>query len=160
MPIVLYRVDERLIHGQVVVGWGSPLKADRMVVVDDELAGSEWEQELYCLGVPPEVEASFVTVQRARQMHREWTGSNQRTILLFRSIDAVRGLAEQELLRGVEVNLGGMHHAPGRRKVLAYLYLSPDEEDQLKRMVSAGVSVSAQDLPSSRAIPLDQLPHA
>jgi mannose/fructose/N-acetylgalactosamine-specific phosphotransferase system component IIB len=53
MPIVLFRVDERLIHGQVVVGWGGPLHADRIVVVDDAIAGSPWEQELYCLGVPP-----------------------------------------------------------------------------------------------------------
>ena len=67
MPIVLFRVDERLIHGQVVVGWGGPLHADRMVVVDDELAASPWEQELYCLGVPPEIEAAFTASERQRQ---------------------------------------------------------------------------------------------
>ena len=47
MPIVLFRVDERLIHGQVVVGWGSKLRPDRFLVVDAALATSEWEQELY-----------------------------------------------------------------------------------------------------------------
>jgi mannose/fructose/N-acetylgalactosamine-specific phosphotransferase system component IIB len=62
MPIVLLRVDERLIHGQVVVGWGGPLHADRIVIADDEIAGSPWEQELYCLGMPPEMEASFETL--------------------------------------------------------------------------------------------------
>jgi hypothetical protein len=65
MPVVLYRVDERLIHGQVVVGWGGPLNADRLIVVDDDLAASPWEQELYCLGVPAEFEAHFTTVAEA-----------------------------------------------------------------------------------------------
>ena len=64
MPITLLRVDERLIHGQVVVGWGERYHVDRIVVVDDELRRSEWEQELYCLGVPPNVDAAFVDDSR------------------------------------------------------------------------------------------------
>jgi PTS system mannose-specific IIB component/fructoselysine and glucoselysine-specific PTS system IIB component len=44
MSIVLFRVDERLIHGQVVVGWGAELHPDRIIVVDDEIAHSQWEQ--------------------------------------------------------------------------------------------------------------------
>jgi mannose/fructose/N-acetylgalactosamine-specific phosphotransferase system component IIB len=59
MPIVLCRVDERLIHGQVVVGWGTNLHVRRIVVADDELADSAWEQELYRAGVPDEVRPSF-----------------------------------------------------------------------------------------------------
>ena len=45
MPIVLLRVDERLIHGQVVVGWGGPLHADHLVVVDDDIAGSPDDED-------------------------------------------------------------------------------------------------------------------
>ena len=51
MAIVLFRVDERLIPGQVVVGWGNQLHPDCFVVVDDDLAGSPWEQELYSLAL-------------------------------------------------------------------------------------------------------------
>ena len=47
MPIALYRIDDRLIHGQVVVGWGQPLELRFIVLVDDDVAASEWEQELY-----------------------------------------------------------------------------------------------------------------
>ena len=65
MPIVLFRVDERLIHGQVVVGWGQPLDIDYIVLVDDEVAASEWEQELYRMGVPPEMDVHFLSVEEA-----------------------------------------------------------------------------------------------
>jgi mannose/fructose/N-acetylgalactosamine-specific phosphotransferase system component IIB len=66
MPVVLYRVDERLIHGQVVVGWGARLSPDRIVVVDDDIAASDWEQELYMLGLPPQIEGRFEDVATAR----------------------------------------------------------------------------------------------
>jgi mannose/fructose/N-acetylgalactosamine-specific phosphotransferase system component IIB len=44
MAIVLFRVDDRLTHGQVVVGWGRPLGINRIVLVDEQVAGSAWEQ--------------------------------------------------------------------------------------------------------------------
>ncbi len=60
MPVVLYRIDERLIHGQVVMGWGPQLGVEHYVVVDDELATSEWEQDLYRLGLPDATTADFL----------------------------------------------------------------------------------------------------
>src|SRR5829696_4264050 len=118
MPIVLLRVDERLIHGQVVVGWGGPLHADRMVVVDDDLAASPWEQELYCLGVPPEIEARFASLEEARAGYRGWAEGAHRTIVLVRDVATARRLAEAGMLHGTEVNLGGVHHAAGRSALL------------------------------------------
>ncbi|HEX2095047.1 MAG TPA: PTS sugar transporter subunit IIB [Longimicrobiaceae bacterium] len=157
MPIVLFRVDERLIHGQVVVGWGGPLHADRIVVVDDEIAGSSWEQELYCLGVPPEIEASFLGVEDARRRLPTWRSDPHRIVVLVRDLATVRRLAEGELLRNEEVNLGGIHHTVGRERVLPYLFLSPAERDDLRTLAAQGVRLSARDLPGSRRVPLEEL---
>lgn len=158
MPIVLFRVDERLIHGQVVVGWGGPLNADRIVVVDDDIAGSEWEQELYCLGVPPEMEASFVGVPEARRQLAAWRGDPRRIVVLVRGVATVARLAEDGLLQGEDVNLGGIHHAVGRDRVLPYLFLNPEEKAQLRALADRdGVRLSARDLPGSRRVPLDEL---
>lgn len=155
MPIVLFRVDERLIHGQVVVGWGGPLHADRIVVADDEIAASPWEQELYCLGVPPEIEAVFVTVDEARRRIPEWKGG--RVIVLVRDVATARRVAEGGALAGEEVNLGGIHHAEGRTRVLPYLHLGPGDGDALREIAASGAEVSARDLPGSRKVMLDEL---
>lgn len=160
MPIVLFRVDERLIHGQVVVGWGGPLHADRMVVVDDELAASPWEQELYCLGVPPEIEARFHSVAEARGELAAWRADPKRTIVLLRDVAAARRMAEGGALAGEEVNLGGIHHAEGRTQALPYLHLRPAEHDALHEIAALGATVAARDLPASRRVPLDELPCA
>ncbi|HEU4451449.1 MAG TPA: PTS sugar transporter subunit IIB [Longimicrobium sp.] len=157
MPIVLFRVDERLIHGQVVVGWGSPLHADRLAVVDDDLAASPWEQELYCLGVPPEMSAEFFSVDAAREALPAWKTDGRRTIVLVRDVATARRMAEGRLLEGEEVNLGGIHHAEGRDRVLPYLHLRPDERAALDEIAALGASVSARDLPASRKVPLEEL---
>jgi PTS system mannose-specific IIB component/fructoselysine and glucoselysine-specific PTS system IIB component len=93
MPIVLFRVDERLIHGQVVVGWGSQLRPDRYVVVDEALVASEWERELYALGVPEGTEALFVDLAVARESLEQWEASPLRTILLTRDLGTMAALA-------------------------------------------------------------------
>lgn len=157
MPIVLLRVDERLIHGQVVVGWGGPLHADRIVVVDDAIAASPWEQELYCLGVPPEMEASFASVADARARLAEWRDGGARVIVLVRDLETALRLAEGGLLEGDEVNLGGIHHAEGRTRVLPYLHLDDGDRDTLRRIAGAGALVSARDLPASKRVPLEEL---
>jgi mannose/fructose/N-acetylgalactosamine-specific phosphotransferase system component IIB len=157
MPIVLFRVDERLIHGQVVVGWGGPLHADRIVVVDDDLAASPWEQELYCLGVPPEIEARFLSVTAARGDLPAWKSESKRTIVLVRDVSTARRMAEGGLLAGEEVNLGGIHHAAGRDRILPYLHLRPDERGALDEIAAGGAEVSARDLPASRKVPLKEL---
>ena len=157
MPIVLLRVDERLIHGQVVVGWGGPLHADRIVVVDDAIAASPWEQELYCLGVPPGVDAVFATVDEARRQLAAWREDTRRVTVLLRDCQSLERLAADGGLAGVEVNLGGLHSAPGRERVLPYLFLSDADRTSLQRVAEAGATVSARDLPSNRAVPLASL---
>jgi len=157
VPIVLFRVDERLIHGQVVVAWGERLHMDRIIVVDDDLSSSTWEQELYCLGVPPSVEAVFTTVEEARRDYERWREDPRRTIVLVRDLETLERIATDGGLDGQEVNLGGIHFAPGRDRVLPYLFLSAEEREALRRIAAGGVVVSARDLPSSREVPLDDL---
>lgn len=157
MPIVLLRVDERLIHGQVVVGWGGPLHADRIVVADDAIAASPWEQELYCLGVPPEMEAAFASVDEARAELAGWRGGTRRVIVLVRDVQTARRLADGGGLQGEEVNLGGIHDGEGRRRVLPYLHLGPGDDDDLRAIAATGARVSARDLPATSRVALDQL---
>jgi PTS system mannose-specific IIB component/fructoselysine and glucoselysine-specific PTS system IIB component len=156
VPIVLYRVDERLIHGQVVIGWGHELRPTRFVIVDDELADSEWEQDLYRLAVS-DAEVVFESVEGARRRLGEWRDDDERTILLTRDIASMRRLGEGGALAGVRVNLGGLHHAPGRQELLPYLFVSDTDRDDLVRLVSSGAEVVARDLPDAQRVSLASL---
>jgi len=157
VSIVLYRIDERLIHGQVVIGWGSQLRPDRYAVVDDEVAAAPWEQELFVLGLPDDVKVDFLTVEEARSLLGELRASEERTILLTRDIATMAELARGGLLRDASVNLGGIHHAAGRTRIRPYLHLGPGERRELRSLAESGVKVTARDLPGSPRVDLQTL---
>jgi PTS system mannose-specific IIB component/fructoselysine and glucoselysine-specific PTS system IIB component len=155
MSIRLFRIDDRLIHGQVVVGWGQPLGVQFIVLVDDEVRASEWEQDLYRMGVPPEIEVLFASAREAADRMADWQADPRVGILLTGDIATMAAVCAD--CSGVQaINLGGIHHRPGRRERLRYVYLSDDEVHQLKRLASNGVSVTAQDVPTARAVPLEE----
>ena len=155
MPIVLHRIDDRLIHGQVVVGWGRPLGVGFIALVDDTVAASEWEQELYRMGVPPEMTLYFADVASAEREHQTWESDERPGIVLTADIATMARLAVKAPIR--EVNLGGIHHAPGRTQRLRYVFLSPEEEQALRALADRGVVISAQDVPGGKPIELGDL---
>jgi mannose/fructose/N-acetylgalactosamine-specific phosphotransferase system component IIB len=156
VAIELFRIDDRLIHGQVVVGWGQPLDLTFIVLVDDEVASSEWEQELYRMGVPPEMDVHFHTVDEAAERLPHYQSDERRGALLTGDIDTMARLIE--LTRGItRVNLGGIHHRAGRTQRLRYVFLAPDEEKALRSLVARGIDVSAQDVPAARPLALNEV---
>lgn len=162
MGLELYRVDDRLIHGQVVVGWGRPFDIGFVVLVDDEVAASDWEQELYRMAVPPEMEVYFCSVDDAAARHRAFRSDRRRGMLLTGGVDTMRRVVDAVRARDgagaiSTVNLGGVHHRAGRVQRMRYVFLTPAEEQELREIAGGGVVVTAQDVPSSRAVPLDDL---
>jgi mannose/fructose/N-acetylgalactosamine-specific phosphotransferase system component IIB len=156
VAIELFRIDDRLIHGQVVVGWGQPLDLTFIVLVDDEVASSEWEQELYRMGVPPEMDVHFHTVDEAAGKLAAYQTDDRRGALLTGDIETMARLIE---LTGAirRVNLGGIHHRTGRTQRLRYVFLAPDEEQALRSLAARGVDVSAQDVPAARPLALNEV---
>jgi PTS system mannose-specific IIB component/fructoselysine and glucoselysine-specific PTS system IIB component len=156
MAIQLYRIDDRLIHGQVVVGWGQPLNIRFLVLVDDLVASSDWEKDLYRMAVPPEMEIIFNDVATGIRDHARYATDTRPGLLITGDISSM-----YRLVKGVKaignVNLGGIHHRAGRNEKLRYVYLTPDEETQLRDLEAAGVEVTAQDVPSSRPVPLAEV---
>jgi PTS system mannose-specific IIB component/fructoselysine and glucoselysine-specific PTS system IIB component len=155
VTIVLNRIDDRLIHGQVVVGWGQPLDVKFIVLVDDAVAESDWEQELYRMGVPPEMEVRFHGATEAAEKLDGYRTETRPGILLTGDIATMRRLVEKGGVR--EVNVGGIHHRAGRTQHLRYVFLTPDEERALRDLAALGALVTAQDVPAARAIPLEEL---
>lgn len=156
MPVTLYRIDDRLIHGQVVVGWGQPLGIELIVLVDDNVAASDWEQDLYRMGVPPEMEIRFADVASAVRDHASYSTDRRASIVVTGDIATMYRLVEGTGAIN-QVNVGGIHHRAGRAQKMRYLFLTPDEETQLRRLMSTGVKVSAQDVPAARPVPIEDV---
>jgi PTS system mannose-specific IIB component/fructoselysine and glucoselysine-specific PTS system IIB component len=156
VSVELFRIDDRLIHGQVVVGWGQPLGIEFIVLVDDEVRSSEWEQELYRMGVPPEVAVVFAGVDEGIAALPGWQGDERRGIVLTGDITTMARLVEGSHAVAA-VNVGGIHFREGRRERLRYVYLTDAEAAALARLGENGVEVTAQDVPTGRKVPLAEL---
>jgi PTS system mannose-specific IIB component/fructoselysine and glucoselysine-specific PTS system IIB component len=156
VALELFRIDDRLIHGQVVVGWGQPLDLRFIVLVDDEVAASDWEQELYRMGVPPEMDVYFESVAGAAIHIASYLEDPRRGMLLVGDIETMgRLVACTPVIR--RVNLGGIHHRAGRMQRLRYVFLTPGEEAELRKLAQHGIEVTAQDVPAARPVPLDEV---
>ena len=154
MTLEIFRIDDRLVHGQVVVGWCQPCALGFLVLVDDEVARSEWEKELYRMGVPPEMEIVFDSVESAAARLPEYRADPRAGMLLTGDIDTMaRLVAVAPDIRSVTV--GGVHHKAGRVPRSRYVFLTADEEAKLLELAARGVTVVAQDVPQAAATPLE-----
>jgi PTS system mannose-specific IIB component len=147
--IALARVDERLVHGQVRVGWVPHLGARRVVVADDEAAASPLARAAMTMALPPGVTAEVLPVGGV-----DWASlaaSPEPVLVVLRGIaEAERALAAGLTpARAVVLNLGNVHYGRGRRQVTPSVFLSAAEVQGLGRLGAAGFRVEA------RAVPLD-----
>ena len=156
MSLVLYRIDDRLIHGQVVVGWGQRLGIGFIVLGDDGVRANVWEQELYRMGVPPAMDVVFATVAEAAEHLAEWERDPRKGILLTGDVDTMAALcaAVPEVRR---VNVGGIHAREGRTERLRYVFLTEAEAARLRDLAGRGVEVTAQDVPTAKPVPVAEL---
>jgi mannose/fructose/N-acetylgalactosamine-specific phosphotransferase system component IIB len=157
MSIVLCRIDDRLLHGQVVIGWGRPLGIDLIILVDDQVATSDWEQELYRMAVSSDIEVRFLTVAQASAQMSGWQSNGKRGMVLTGDLETMAALraASPEVIQ--RINLGGIHHRPGRRERLPFVYLTDQELKTLLALEAGGALITAQDLPTTPPVSLGAL---
>ena len=155
MSIDVYRVDDRLLHGQVVVGWGQPLHCERIVLVDDEVRASDWEQDLYRMGVPPHMEVVFASVDEAVAQLPAWEADPRPAIVLMGDLDTAAALSTR-CAQVRQLNVGGIHHRAGRTERIRYVYLTDLEAAKLRQIAAGGVTITAQDVPTAAPVPLEQ----
>ena len=152
--ISLIRIDDRLIHAQVVIGWGHVLQPDRIIIADDQVAASDWEQSLYTEATPPEIRVSILTLDETVRRLEGGVFDREKVILLVGHPD--RLLALMDLGLDIEtVNVGGLHYAKGKEKVLDHIYLDDGEKRALRELVKRGVTLEARALPESEPVILN-----
>jgi mannose/fructose/N-acetylgalactosamine-specific phosphotransferase system component IIB len=150
------RIDDRLIHGQVAHGWGTALRATFFAIVSDALAADPPLAGLYLLAVPEGARGRAVSVAEALTPAFRAEVEAERAVLLFPGTDEPLRLREGEFPLE-SLNVGGLHHAPGKTEVLPYVFLDDVDRHRLRRLSSLGVRVTAQDLPTNPAHALDVL---
>jgi mannose/fructose/N-acetylgalactosamine-specific phosphotransferase system component IIB len=152
MPLVLARIDDRLIHGQVVVGWGIQLSPNRIILSNDEIASSSWEKEMY-MGAEATalfpLAISVLTIDETILFLTE--NQTEKTILLVEAPKEILTLIEKGL-KIEKVNVGGMHYKPGKRRLAQYIFVDEEDITAFKKMRDMNIELEGQDVPTAKKI--------
>ena len=155
MSIVLARIDDRFIHGQVTVGWSQKLRLDSIVLANDDIAADAWRSRVYAQSVPPEIEVAVLALAAAAaRLQGQTDRSRPRTLLLTGSPVDTREL----VVRGVpllEINVGGMHYSAGKQELLPYVYVDRGDIEAFRALIADGCSLRAQQVPGGKETILD-----
>lgn len=155
LNIVLTRIDDRLIHGQVITAWAKITQGNRIIVVDDEVAEDPFMVKVLKMAAPSSIKVEILTIKDAAAvLQGEDTG--EKVIILAKNPTTVLGLVQG----GVdihELNLGGMGAMQGRKQLYRNISISPDEKNVFKEMMGLGVDVFVQIVPDANKMPIGPL---
>ena len=155
--IPVLRVDNRLLHGQVLEAWIPRLHAARVVVADDEAAASPLVRAAMTLCAPEGLEIQILPL--AQVDFAALAGAPGPVLVLVRNVASLTALAERGLVPGQapRLNVGNVHYAAGRTPVSPSVYLSEAELGALGELAAAGFQVEASALPTDPPTGLDEL---
>ncbi len=143
------RVDNRLIHGQVIETWLPFTDATLIVVANDTLADDELQQEIVSLAIPRGVQTVFAHVNEVEQTLAQARPSYSKsdTLVLFANCQDAQRAFDQGLSFSV-INIGNLHYSPGKRQVCSHVAMSDDDESCLKYLKRQGVNLDFRCVPS------------
>lgn len=156
MSFGLWRIDDRLIHGQVATRWTKETGVKRIIVVNDNVVKDKTRATMLKQAVPPGVTAHVVSVDKMVRVYNNPEYAGEKVMLLFTNpTDAL-----ELVRRGVpiqSINIGGMAYKEGR--VMLDMSVSVDEKDieAFKELDSRGIELEVRKVASDKKVPVLQL---
>jgi D-glucosaminate PTS system EIIB component len=153
MNFGLVRIDDRLIHGQVVTLWVKHLQASRIVIVDDQVVKDSFLQIVLRGAAPPGVKVEVFGLEQAAQALDRPEAERAKTIVLLKGPKAAIELRKAGVLFET-LNVGGMGAGPGRKPFYRNISATQDELEMFRQLEAQGVAVQVQIEPNARPIAL------
>jgi len=141
------RIDNRLVHGQIIESWLPFTDARAIVVANDELAADELRQQIMSIAIPLGVDISFVNVAAVQEHLNGKKLVGKDVLVLFASCPDARRAFESGLGFN-KLNLGNLHYGPGKKQVCQHIALSKEDEGCLSFLQGQGVILDYRCIPS------------
>jgi mannose/fructose/N-acetylgalactosamine-specific phosphotransferase system component IIB len=153
MPLVLVRIDSRLVHGQVVEGWVPHVKANCLLVVNDDLAANPFLRSVMELAGTPSLRIVFCTLDEVAQAAAEIAGRGEKAILLCSTpADAARIYAKG--VHFTDLNIGNLHFGTGRVEITPSVFFAPEDYEAVEALQRQGVAVEVRGTPFEPGKPI------
>jgi mannose/fructose/N-acetylgalactosamine-specific phosphotransferase system component IIB len=175
IPTLWVRVDDRLLHGQVTVGWRQHLQPDEIWIVDNLVRADPFLSDVLCMAAPTDVTVRVYSVAEAisawsarspgpcacrADAHEGLDYSLARSLaprarlgilLLVKIPQVALALAESGLVFR-HLNIGNIAPMPGSRRVFRTISLAPQHIAALDALTQRGVSITFQLTPDDSRV--------
>lgn len=148
--IVLARIDDRLIHGQIVTAWVKQTGCSRIVIVDDPLSKDTFMQRLLKAAAPPGISADVLATNDAINLLKEKPSEGENIIILTKVPEIMEALIDGGVALD-KIILGGMGAKGGRKRFNKNVSASPEEVECIKRILKKGTDMYYQMVPGEKA---------
>ncbi|MGM0125615.1 PTS system, mannose-specific IIB component [Enterococcus sp. AZ194] len=149
------RIDDRLIHGQVVTTWVNTYKIEQIIILNDKIAGDKTQQNILKMSAPQGINVRAFGVKKFAEIAQNNPITRQ-TMLLFSTSTDVLELVESGLMIDY-LNVGGMRYQEGRERLTKTVSVTPDEKAAFERLMALGVSIDIQMVPNDEKIKLSEV---
>ncbi|EQK45142.1 MULTISPECIES: PTS galactosamine transporter subunit IIB [Paraclostridium] len=156
MPnIVLTRIDNRLIHGQVATMWSSSVGANLLLVANDEVSQNEFRQGLMDMAAPSFAQTRYFSIEKTINIINRASESQHIAIICENPQDVLKLVEGGVPIK--KVNIGNMHMAQGKRQVSKAVCVDDNDVDAFKKLKALGVELEIRRVPSESAESIDEL---
>ncbi|MSP70968.1 MAG: PTS mannose/fructose/sorbose transporter subunit IIB [Myxococcales bacterium] len=150
-----YRIDNRLVHGQIIATWMPHLRYQRILIASDDVPENALQMTMFRMAIPQAVAFDAQPIKAAARTLSTRVFGNERVLVLLQNVeDAVRLFNAGNPF--ANLNIGNVHHSPERRRFTNAVYLGEGELEQLRVLIERGVRVEIQSLPTETPIDLKQ----
>ena len=153
MKISLARIDDRLIHGQVVTSWSKETRCERIIIVNDEVAEDVMRKFLLEQVAPPGVKSSVLGIDKAIRVFNNPKYADVNAMLLFTNpTDVLRMVEGGVALKSI--NIGGMSFKEGKKQITGTISVNDQDIEAFKKLNEKGIELEIRKVSSDSKINL------
>lgn len=156
MNICLARIDDRLIHGQVVTRWTKEWKIKRIIVINDEISNDAIRSVLIKQATPPGITAHIININKAVRVYNNPKYAGENIIMLFTNPSDVLQIIEKGIPI-TSVNIGGMAFYKGKKQINNAISIDKKDLISFKKLNQYGIELEIRKVPSDSPLQMMNL---
>lgn len=155
MSVKFSRIDDRLIHGQVVTTWVNVYKVEQIIIVNEKAANDKMQSTVLKMSAPANTVLhifppdKFLSIVQKNPIKKD-------TMLIFANVEDVLYLVEHGFSIP-HLNVGGMRPNENRTTITKAVALTDGERECFRKLIDKGIDVEIQMVPKDEVIKIKEV---
>lgn len=149
MKVTIFRIDDRLIHGQIVTAWLAHAEAKTIICADDKAAKDEFQQMMLKMATPKGVNLKVLSIDEACSLLAN-DSSEEKTLLLCRGTNEAAKIIDY-LPDQTVINIGNLNMKAGKTKILGNVWVDDLDVEGFKQLKNKNIQCEVRAVPSDHS---------